>query len=103
MRKTYPISMNFMDAVSNYSTYKILPLVTNKIKDSDISIWNNINIRLGISYSDHESLCQRRIDSEKQVEEKRIQKDAFRKVCPYADCNSLEAKNICAEECVGSK
>lgn len=51
----------------------------------------------------HESLCQKRIDSEKALEERRIEKDALRKVCPYIDCNSLEAKSICKEDCIGSK
>ena len=56
-----------------------------------------------ISYTQHESICQRKVDKEKQIEENRIRTEELGKVCPYVDCNSLQAKNLCTEECIGSK
>ena len=56
-----------------------------------------------ISYTQHENICQRKIDKEKQIEENRIRIEELGKVCPYVDCNSLQAKHLCTEECIGSK
>ena len=56
-----------------------------------------------ISYTQHENICQRKIDKEKQIEENRIRTEELGKVCPYVDCNSLQAKHLCTEECIGSK
>ena len=58
---------------------------------------------LGISYKKYESLCQAKIDAKIQGEETRARDDEIKKLCPYVDCNSQQAKYICTEECIGSK
>ena len=58
---------------------------------------------LGISYSEYENLCLKRIDADNQIQEKRIREDELRKVCPYVDCNFLNAKTLCPDQCIGSK
>ena len=63
----------------------------------------NITKILGISYKHHESLCQAKIDAKIQIEETRARDNDIKKLCPYVDCNSQQAKYICAEECIGSK
>ena len=60
-------------------------------------------ILLGISYSEYENLCQKKIDADNQMEEKRVRDDELRKVCPYVDCNILNARTLCPDQCIGSK
>ena len=60
-------------------------------------------IFLGISYSEYENLCQKKIDVDNQMEEKRVRDDELRKVCPYVDCNILNARTLCPDQCIGSK
>ena len=62
-----------------------------------------ILIHLGISYSEHENLCQKKIDADNHMEEKRVRDDELRKVCPYVDCNILNARTLCPNQCIGSK
>ena len=95
--------MIIINVVSNsYNLAIDLTLHQTKYFQNYTKIENEL-LFLGINYSQCTSLIEEKLSAKKQLEEDRIRLEDTRKFCPYIDCNFIQAKEWCSDDCVGSK
>ena len=64
--------------------------------------WSSLPTKLyfiGISYQQHEDLCEATLLAEKEVEAERIRKEGLNNICPYVDCSLSESQSLCPNQC----
>ena len=57
---------------------------------------------LGLSYSQHKSLCDERVLKQNNLMEDQIRTQQLDEVCRYVDCNLSNAQMMCPNICIGS-
>ena len=68
-----------------------------------VILTSTFHIYLGISFAQHEVLCNVDMNEITYQNEGIVRKQEANRICPYVDCNLDKSIELCPQHCIGRK